>query len=158
RPAASQAASAGPHPLSAPGVYIRSPYHRNHRPESPDFAVNCKLTAGSLDDLEPSDVVVLERGTEARFGGIRARVPNFFQDSGSVRHRPGIAAERWFRDLLIGIMTEVIAGDAAEGRSNVGRQSITVGPRWFRKSHWHKKNIGRNQENGAFDEGDGSKP
>src|SRR5262245_15443309 len=42
-------------------------------PSEPDFAVNCKLAAGSLDDLEPGDVLVLERGTEARFVGIRAR-------------------------------------------------------------------------------------
>src|SRR6516165_6493079 len=26
------------------------PTHLDHRPESPDFAVNCKLAAGSLDD------------------------------------------------------------------------------------------------------------
>jgi hypothetical protein len=55
------------------GIVVRTP-------ESPDFAVNCKLAAGSLDDLEPGDVLVLERGTESRFVGIRARA-NFFPDS-----------------------------------------------------------------------------
>ena len=73
--------SAGPARGEHGGISRLSPAQRAGRihqvalspgspPESPNFAVNCKLTAGSLDDLEPGDVVVLERGTEARFIGI----------------------------------------------------------------------------------------
>jgi hypothetical protein len=46
----------------------------------------------------------------------------------------------------------------ATAHPTADRQSVAVGPRWFRKSHRHKENISRNQEKGAFDEGDGSKP
>src|SRR6266702_8216924 len=69
-----------------------------------------------------------------------------------------VEGEDGLGDFLIGIVAEVIARNAAEGRSKGGRQRIPVGPRRFCECHRHKQDVGGNKENGAFDESDGSEP
>jgi hypothetical protein len=69
-----------------------------------------------------------------------------------------VEVEDWLCDLLVGIVAQIIARDAAEARSKSGRQRIPIGHCRLREGHRHKEHVRRNEEDGAFDEGDAGKP
>jgi len=61
-------------------------------------------------------------------------------------------------DLLIGVMAQEIAGDAAQRRSNGGRQRVSVRLGRSCQRHRNEKHVGRNEEDRALDEGDRGEP